>query len=113
VRALPVSLHEIRTVLSSKRPSASSHGDLRELWLQHRQLEHQRRMVDDLHAIREAPAKLETLVSQKRFLAAVSTLNKTLAGIFSEDLMDVEALVGTRDVLVQLKSKLIDALIVG
>eukprot|EP01041_Mallomonas_annulata_P006612 gene6612-13388_t len=110
VRSLRVSLHEIKTGVSSKR-GVGLQADLRELWLRNKQLEHELRILCDVNTIREAPGVIEKLAQHKRYLSAVCSLNRSLTSLFTEDLINVEALVGPRDALMELKGKLLDGLV--
>jgi len=81
IAELRMSLHGIKEVLSNKR---GSQANLHELWLRRKLLQEQLRLVNEIHILRDSPIKIETLIRQKYFLAAVNLFNLCMKTMFGE-----------------------------
>ena len=81
IAELRMSLHAIKEVLSNKR---GSQANLHELWLRKKLLQEQLRLVDEIHVLRDSPLKIEALMRQKCFVAAVNLFNQCMKTMFGE-----------------------------
>ncbi|CAM9248443.1 unnamed protein product [Discosporangium mesarthrocarpum] len=88
-----------------------SQTDVRELWQRKIQYGHVLKLLDALSMIKDAPAKFDRLVRQKRFVAAVGLLNASLLNIFSPELVDVPAVASVRDEMLAQKGQILDLLV--
>lgn len=70
-------------------PKKSNHLPLRELWEKKLYFEEYLRMLNDFEKLFEAKATVERLMHQRKFLSAVSTLNRAIASMFSEDMVGI------------------------
>eukprot|EP01034_Spumella_vulgaris_P039214 gene39214-48435_t len=100
IQGLRKSLVETQSVLTSKK---SGQIPLKELWLKKVELEESLRIVRELETLKNAPHRVQRFVQQKRYLTAVTTLNKAITNMFSEDLVAVTGLVLVREQLMDLK----------
>jgi hypothetical protein len=73
------SVEQIKTVLTSKKTGQT---DMKKLWLQKAELEESLRMLNSLDLLKDAPARVQHLTNQNRYLAAVNTLNSSVENMF-------------------------------
>lgn len=106
IQRLRKSLAETQTVLTAKKTGQIS---LRELWLKKAELRESLRLVRDIEELKNVPHKVFRLMQQRRYYAAVLTLNSAVEKMFSEDLVGVGGLVQIRETIMDLKENLLEA----
>lgn len=106
IQRLRKSLAETQTVLTAKKTGQIS---LRELWLKKAELQESLRLVRDIEELKNVPHKVFRLMQQRRYYAAVLTLNSAVEKMFGEDLVGVGGLVQIREAIMDLKENLLDA----
>ena len=108
ISSLRQSLLDIRGVLS---PTKQGQSTLRELWEKKRLLEEQLRMLDEFETLFDAAGKVQMLTAQKKYMSAVNTLNSSITSMFGEDMVNINALSGVRDSLMNQKEALIESIV--
>jgi hypothetical protein len=73
IRVLRTSSQEIRSVLTSKK---TGQIPLKDLWFKKVELTESLRILKDLEILKEAPIQVQRMMQEKRYLAAVSSLQK-------------------------------------
>ncbi|KAG6609319.1 Exocyst complex component 4 [Phytophthora cinnamomi] len=94
-----------RTILGSKTKN------LRELLLQKYEAKKVIDIINDIEYIEAAPAKIETLLNQRKFLEAVDAFASALDLVFSEQLVAFHATTGLRNDLMECKQTIEDRLV--
>eukprot|EP00644_Phytophthora_capsici_P005741 jgi/Phyca11/4495/fgenesh1_pm.PHYCAscaffold_2_\ len=94
-----------RTILGSKTKN------LRELLLQKYEAKKVIDIINDIECIEAAPAKIETLLNQRKFLEAVDEFASALDLVFSEQLVAFHATTGLRNDLMECKQAIEDRLV--
>jgi len=108
VRGLRRSLEETQDVLTAKKSGQIS---MRDLWLKKVETEESLRILQDLEFLKEMPPKLQRLMQQRRYLSAVTNLNKALDVMFGEDLITVGGLNTIREQLMDLKGVILESIV--
>ncbi|KAE9045678.1 hypothetical protein PR003_g85 [Phytophthora rubi] len=94
-----------RTILGSKTKN------LRELLLQKYEAKKVIDIINDIECIEAAPAKIEALLNQRKFLEAVDAFASALDLVFSEQLVAFHATTGLRNDLMECKQTIEDRLV--
>ncbi|KAL3673736.1 hypothetical protein V7S43_001433 [Phytophthora oleae] len=94
-----------RTILGSKTKN------LRELLLQKYEAKKVIDIINDIECIEAAPAKIEALLNQRKFLEAVDEFASALELVFSEQLVAFHATTGLRNDLMECKQTIEDRLV--
>lgn len=102
IGAMRKSIEDIRVVLTAKR---SGQVNLKHLWLKKKEQEERIRILDDIERLADAPRRINQLLSKHCYLSAVSSLNSSIANMFSEDLVAVGGLTAAREDLMEQKSR--------
>lgn len=79
IRHLKQSMQVTKEILTNKNKSQHK---LSEMWLRKSELEESLRIIGEIEFIQEAPPRIQKLISQRRYLAAVTTLNKATEIMF-------------------------------
>ncbi|EEY65686.1 exocyst complex component 4, putative [Phytophthora infestans T30-4] len=94
-----------RTILGSKTKN------LRELLLQKYEAKKVIDIINDIECIEAAPAKIDALLTQRKFLEAVDEFASALDLVFSEQLVAFHATTGLRNDLMECKQTIEDRLV--
>ena len=108
VRTLRTSLKETKTVLSAKKTDQIT---LKALWSKKVEMVETMRILRDLEVLKDAPLRVQQMVDHRRYLTAVTTLNRAFDIMWGEDIVAVGAVSTIREQLMDLKERLIETVV--
>ena len=108
VHTLRTSLKETKTVLSAKKTDQIT---LKSLWSKKVEMVETMRILRDLEVLKDAPSRVQQLIDHRRYLTAVTTLNRAFDIMWGEDIVAVGAVSAIREQLMDLKERLIETVV--